>query len=267
MKRIGSDMDLDLDFSNFEKIHCKVSAQPKSRLITISEFLVSLFYVHIYAGGFQGDAIDAGANSGLHTRQLALHTQSNGQRVVAIEPNVTLGKLIRQNCLSEMCKNFEIEKRPLWHNNSRLRFITKNDSQISYAQESRFGKIRGITLDEISRKYSINPIFVKLDTEGNGSRAVASSVEFIRKFRPFMAIECGPWDGAENHLEIFDVLSNMEYSLIDCFGNIFNRENWMMDIPGLYWNRFMIPTEHLTHILPSIQISFHSIWKSFLNEK
>jgi FkbM family methyltransferase len=252
------------NLSNFYDFHKQISLIPKSKLVSVSEFLVSMFYTQVYASGVIGDSIDAGANSGLHTRQLALHTLACNSRVIAIEPNKRMRKVITQNCQSEMCFNFEVENSPLWESNRRLQFKVLDDSQLSFAKPSSFLGKRGITLDQCVQKYSLNLKFLKIDVEGSGTRVLMGSLELLSELKPFIAIECGPWDSEIDFRSVYLRMTEIGYVGVDCGGNLYDEDSWNWAIPNLFWNRFFVPEESIA-ILPSLRNGMQSIWSPFIS--
>lgn len=250
--------------NSFYDFHNQISLIPKSKLVSVSEFVVSMFYTQIYASGVIGDSIDAGANSGLHTRQLALHTLACNSKVIAIEPNKTLKKVIARNCQSEMCFNFEIESSPLWESNQRLQFQVLDDSQLSFAKPSRFLGKRGITIEQCVQKYSLNLKFLKIDVEGSGTKVLMGSLELLKELKPFIAIECGPWDGEKDFLSVYLRMKEIGYVAVDCGGNLYDEDSWNWTIPNLFWNRFFVPEDSIS-ILPSLRNGMQSIWAPLIS--
>jgi hypothetical protein len=104
---------------------------PHTTTLCISEQLVSAFYTTALLGsGISGDAIDGGANHGVHTRQLAFFCDRSGNRVIAAEPNIKLHTHIRESCAGEMLNNCVITDYAIWKENCALNFeICDSDSQ------------------------------------------------------------------------------------------------------------------------------------------
>lgn len=223
----------------------KLRGFSKANWLGVSEDIVNIFYTLAYLhGDCNSDSIDAGAHVGVHTRSLAFLTKKLDCKVVAVEPNLDLHSAIHKQLKAEMLENYELEGSALFTKSGFVEMLFNPlDTQISrIVGESQSG-VKAITLLDLTKKYSINPSFVKLDCEGQDGSIVLNSNLFIDKYRPLFSVEIGPWDGQQLLKDLWRKMSDLEYVAIDGQGCRFNAKRWYNENHNQYWNRFLVPNE------------------------
>lgn len=229
-------------------------------MVSFSELIVSLFYTAIFSDGtITGDAIDAGANHGVHSRPLGLLLAPSGRRVLAIEPNATLIPHIVESCRGEMLTNVLVENAALVTGD--VEFVefenVLSDSQLSRIRSEGFlgvappelaghataiERVAAISLPRACAKWRLDPVFIKMDIEQAEYPILMNEVEFIASKRAFLSIEIGSWSVPEGGMgKLFDLYHERGYVFVDGTGAVYSRERF--GEREQYWNRFMVPRE------------------------
>lgn len=246
-------------------------------IIGFTELIVENFYSLILANKLlAGDAIDAGANAGRHSSRLALLTQSRNKRVVIVEPNEEMHPLIKGGCEAEMCNNFTIISNPVSDKNAEiLEFVIFDDTQISSLKENiapehanikpkRIVSMQTITLDKIVEQHQLQCAFIKLDIEGKDFVVLNAIGSLLQYQRPFIAAEVMPTDAPQgmNFKDLFDTMTQHDYLCVDGFGHVYSPELWSHHYGFMYWNRFFIPAEWASLILPAFRKAVAELWRT-----
>ncbi len=216
----------------------------KSRILAISETIVTAFYTTIFIHCGKGDAIDIGANVGVHTRHLAFLTNPHNGRVLSVEPNEKLHMKITSLLEAEKLNNYLLSDKPVWDRETEMSFFYDvEDPQLSRLNESQGTKRLTTTLDSLVSEFNLNPTFIKIDAEGVDLEILLSSSNLIELFRPAFSVECGPWDSEFSLKNAFNFMRKFGYLMIDGSGREFSIENWTRQNHNQYWNRFLAPEE------------------------
>ena len=217
-----------------------------------------------------GDFIDAGANTGFHTRQLGLLlNDDSNRRVIAIEPNESLIKTIQKNCQAEMLSNFLIENRALHKETLDNAYFFKNntDHQISQLVEPSLPNFKcfddigndkfifnkyayelitlpTITLADLISKHNLNPTFIKLDVEGSEYEIIISSKNIFKKYRPCISIEIAPWTVPPSKMQyLYQYMKSIQYSWYHFSGIKYSEDVFCDDKFVWHYNSYLILNE------------------------
>jgi FkbM family methyltransferase len=236
----------------------------KKKLLTISELIVTMFYTKIYLNGYSGDAIDAGAHAGIHSRHLAFLTSVTNNKVIAVEPNPHIIPFLKKNMETELLFNFQIIENPLWHESKQVSFNIEDDAQLSHVSDINGMNVQSITLSQIFSQNASKISFIKIDVEGAGAQILRGAIDLINKHRPFIAIEIGPWDDVEDFDKLFEEYRKIGYYWVNGLGQIYSKSNWSENYENLYWNRFLVPEEAKNQIR-EFKKAVRPLWKSCAN--
>ena len=92
--------------------------------------------------------------------------------------------------------------------------------------------------------------YIKIDTEGHELSVLRGGRETLRRFRPYISVEWGePTYTLYGHdmFSLFELASEMKYSISDLFGNIVSsREEWSRVSDQSYWDYFLVPSEKIS---------------------
>ena len=185
-------------------------------LATLSEIL-NPKHPHQYVFGptqiAPGDVVlDIGACEG----SFAALVSGRCRRVIAVEPS-------RQMC-QLMCSLFEMRNQPcpliidcfLGSEPSKAYFL--EDRSNPGASRMSFEPIQGSyevpvrTLDEVVETLHEKPTFIKCDAEGAATMIIAGGRNFLRKFRPKLAI--ASYHTSTEYRDLFNALKELGYNLL-----------------------------------------------------
>jgi len=141
------------------------------------------------------NAIDAGANLGLHSIALA-KLAARGAKVYAIEPHPEVFPLTRANCrrfAAVTCIKAAASDRLRTVSMPRLRRGGNAAiATVSDAAAAGCHAVRAVTIDSLGLT---NVGFIKIDTEGHELACLRGAAETIRRDRPTLLVEiCGGHD-------------------------------------------------------------------------
>lgn len=203
-----------------------------------------------------GNAVDGGANAGLHTRGLSDHLV--GGQVIAVEANeVTFRRLeqataTRRNVIRHFVAIQDDPDRatvsfncspshPGRSGTSRL-WDCIAPGQVEFDATTT---VSATTIDKLVEGAGWTRLdFIKLDLEGGEFPALRGAADSLRRFRPLVVTEHSIHASAANGSLIkdyFDWLSSMGYSAIDPSGQPANIGRLFP-----FWYLFLVPTEVLT---------------------
>ncbi len=238
--------------------HSEVSAY--RRKTSVSELVVTAFYLHSMRD-LDRDAIDAGANSGTHTRMIAHRLSAGNGKVLAIEPNTSLHTTIEAQCRNELLENFLIDARavgPVSAQNQEF-VVNLDDSQISslatvrensHNKNGQPAKISRIavnvaSIEDLVDEYKLNPSFLKLDIEGADADVLFASRKFIAETFDSAAVELAPWNCSEDlFIKIHEYYSSNGFIWLDHLGHEITQRSLNKRQDWIWWNRFLLSEEH-----------------------
>lgn len=146
------------------------------------------------------DAIDVGANVGFYTVLMAQHVP--GGRVLAVEPAQEAVRRLRRN----LVLNKIPDSRAIVHEGAvsktggkvRLRTVEGNEEYSTIGELSHLSvagapqttcEVDCATLDELVRRYGLNPGFIKIDAEGAEQWVIEGARETLGVCRPVVLLE------------------------------------------------------------------------------
>lgn len=175
---------------------------------------------HIYAQGFQGTAVDAGAGIGNHTLWLAM---TCGLHVAAFEP-IRYDVIRRQVALNKIEDRVDVHPVALSDDDGVAGHVGKG--RLTPGRESKTRKLvregpgqtpkpGGNVLMRRLDDFDLHDVSVmKIDVEGMESHVLRGGEQTIRRDRPVIFAET--W-GSKEHVEIAGVLESWGYRAGDKF--------------------------------------------------
>ena len=153
----------------------------------------SAIYDYRGLGARPGDIVlDAGANVGLYTRHAL---KQRASRVIAIEPVPPNLECLRRNFRDEIAAGrVVVYPKGIWNREDTLEMHLNPDnaaahSFVTWSPRATLMTLPLTTVDKIVNDLGLAKVdLIKMDIEGAERRALAGSVETIRRFRPRMAI-------------------------------------------------------------------------------
>lgn len=205
----------------------------------------------------QKDVIDVGANIGLYSVLFAKIIERT-KRVLAIEPIPSMIELLKRNITRNMCYKNIIVYEGIAINKEENYTINTIDGLEEY---SSLGKlihpdtydknyksltVSGISVDILVDEYSLNPGFIKIDTEGSEFKVLLGCEYTINTYRPLILSEVSDvflHEQGDSWNAFMSYLHDHNYILL----NAYNLEI----IKGLNTTEiFAIPKEYLNQIRP-----------------
>ena len=167
------------------------------------------------------DAIDVGANIGLHAISMA--RACNPGRVLACEANPVVVPRLESNITLNWLKNVAVVPKAISSKAGLLTLHVPNDavglqawaslrdSRDQYLNDSHTISVSGSTLDELVAEWNLNSVrLIKIDTEGFEPEVLYGGREVIAEHHPVLLFEyTRPW-WAENGHTLREVLSSLE---------------------------------------------------------
>lgn len=121
--------------------------------------------------------VDCGSNIGLFAIQMK--NMYPDSKIICIEPDCSNFCMLQKNL--KPYNNIFLENKGLWNENTKLRTYDKYKTGkwgIVVEEDNDKGKIKGITMDSIMKKYAINHIdLLKIDIETSEKTVFASNYE------------------------------------------------------------------------------------------
>lgn len=177
------------------------------------------------------DVIDVGANIGLFT-VLFSKTIENDNRVLAIEPTQNATKYLEENIRQNNCSekviifNGVAADKPGGYVLNTIAGMEEYSSlgQLTHSdiieKKSNLLAVPGQTIDTLVTKYSIQPGFIKIDTEGAELSVIKGAQQTITNFRPVILSEVSDrllqvQGGSVKKL--FELLHEHDYKLFNAY--------------------------------------------------
>ena len=209
-----------------------------------SELIVKVFFNSFSKFLPAGDAIDLGANFGIHSWNLGKIVKKTNNTLISVEPDQRCYVFLDQVFAKGNFNNVLI-KNPISDESRTIRFYIDPDTQLNRISDDVLNtdsiEVQTITLDEIAKTYS--PKYIKIDVEGQDINAIKGGQTTIKNHRPIISTEWSPSYSLEDRIWYYEFFKNLDYTIIDFLGNEYDRDHWLHDwIP--YWNRFLIPNEY-----------------------
>jgi FkbM family methyltransferase len=112
------------------------------------------------------------------------------------------------------------------------------------------------TLDALDIPFAVD--FIKIDTEGGEIDILRGAVNLVIRDAPIISVEYGPggYDAYGYRPEtLFELATEMGYSIFDLFGNRFaSLEEWKLCVGRFYWDYLLIPDQRIAAIADRINI-------------
>jgi FkbM family methyltransferase len=245
------------------KAHLSYTAFPQHFICQWSELVVQTFFSTFAKNMPAGDAIDLGANVGLHSWVLGTIVRRTNNTVIAVEPDVNNAKILKEYVEDTKWFNMKIITNPVSNFKKNVHFLYAENCQlnkITNEYQPNTVCMESITIDEISQEYC--PKFIKLDVEGEEINAIIGGQDTILKHRPIIATEFGAWGYSQNDIDwYYHFFKNNDYMFLDLFGDEFSEIDFVQNHQR-YWNRFLIPAEY-AHIIPTFKNNLKAIYSLY----
>jgi hypothetical protein len=209
-----------------------------------SELIVKVFFNSFSKFMPVGDAIDLGANLGLHSWNLGLIVKKTNNTLVSVEPDNRCYFFLNQVLSKGNFKNVLISN-PISDESKLVTFCIHMDSQLNKIDEVNLTNnslnVKAVTLDEIANGYA--PKYIKIDVEGQDINAIKGGQFTIQTHRPIISTEWSISYPLEDKIWYYEFFKKLDYTMINFIGDEYDNEHWLHD-QSPYWNRFLIPNEY-----------------------
>jgi len=211
-----------------------------------SETIVKIFFNVFSKNIPYGDAIDLGANYGIHSWNLGNIVKKTGNTLVAVEPDPRCYEFLNDVLDTGNFKSILI-KNPISYAGNISKFRLHPQVQLSKLIEDKLEhkesdiEVQTLSLDTIAAPYI--PKYIKIDVEGQDINAVKGGQNTIITHRPIISTEWSTSYSTGDQIWYYHFFKNLNYKMIDFLGNEYDAEHWMSDWHP-YWNRFLVPAEH-----------------------
>jgi len=163
--------------------------------------------------------IDVGAHFGVFTIKAAKKVGNTG-RVVAIDPNPEILKLLRVNIAASNVDNVTVVPVACTARDEILTFyasplantgessLARENATVPLASAPREYQVRGMALDNIVRELGLKRVdAVKIDVEGAELEVLKGAQRTLEQFHPLIVVEIGPEKEVPFHAKPDDVVS------------------------------------------------------------
>lgn len=230
-----------------------------------------LFNSCINPGDF---VIDAGANVGIYTLNLATSVGENG-KVFSFEPVPDNFQALSQNLqLSGSPKQVHIYNQALWNKKEILEFSLAAEHSTNVGSFTT-GKVQdaikqikcqAIKLDDFIAENNIKHFnALKMDIEGAEKFAIQGSLESIKKFRPIVCMEINRSACEKMGYDPRDLIEpflTLDYKIFFIAGRL-NESQWINDVENIkQGNILLIPKEK--NNIPNLTMTEKEIRKKYL---
>ena len=209
-----------------------------------SELIVKVFFNSFSKFMSVGDAIDLGANLGLHSWNLGLIVKKTNNTLVSVEPDKRCYTFLNQILSKGNFKNVLITN-PVSDESKVVTFYIHKDSQRNRIGDDNLTNesitVQTMTLDAIANGYT--PKYIKIDVEGQDINAIKGGQLTIKTHRPIISTEWNSSYPLEDKIWYYDFFKKLDYTMINFLGNEYDSKHWSHD-QSPYWNRFLIPNEY-----------------------
>jgi FkbM family methyltransferase len=211
-----------------------------------SETIVKIFFNVFSKNIPYGDAIDLGANYGIHSWNLGNIVKKTGNTLIAVEPDPRCYEFL-DIVLNKGDFKSVLIKNPISYTGNVSRFRLNPQVQLSKLIDDEVEddgndiKVQTLSLDTIAAPYI--PKYIKIDIEGQDINAVKGGQTTIKTHRPIISTEWSTLYSTEDQIWYYNFFKNLNYKMIDFLGNEYDGEHWLYQWQP-YWNRFLVPAEH-----------------------
>jgi FkbM family methyltransferase len=228
------------------------------------ESLLEADYVALLSGRADLNIIDIGGHAGRHS--LAIQKTLNPSHLLIFEPlpdrrrSLETMFALRTNVTVYGCalasrrgqSIFVVKKGAPEESGLRQRTFYNDGNN----QDLEYIPIMIETLDNLEIPFAVD--FIKIDTEGGEIDILKGAVNLVRRDAPIISVEYGPggYDAYGYKPEtLFELATEMGYSLFDLFGNRFtSMDEWMSCVARFYWDYLLIPDQRVPAIADRIDI-------------
>jgi FkbM family methyltransferase len=235
---------MTIDIESYVRVH----NMPEHIKWEWSETVVKIFFNCFSKVIPPGDAIDLGANFGIHSWNLGNIIKKTDHTIISVEPDRRCYQFLN-DVFSKGNFKYVLIKNPISDLEKSVKFCFAEDTQLNsidnYSSSDSGAIMHTVTLDNIA--YSYNPKYIKIDVEGQDINVIKGGQQTIKTHRPIISTEYNLNYTIDEKLWYYDFFKDLNYTIIDFLGNEYDREHWLHDFSP-YWNRFLIPSEYQTGI-------------------
>jgi FkbM family methyltransferase len=222
------------------------------------ETLLEANYLTLLSDRANLGIVDIGGHAGRHS--LVMKRQLNPVHLLIFEPLPEQHRKLRT--IFEGQKGVVVYSCALGNATGQSDFVVKKGApgesglrQRSFYNDGRADDLEIIpvsvqTLDAINIPFQIH--FIKIDTEGGEIDILKGAAHLLHRDAPIISVEYGPggYDAyGYQPGSLFDLASEMRYSIFDLFGNRFSsRDEWMACVARFYWDFILIPDRKIPEL-------------------
>ncbi len=208
-----------IQLSNGVRMHVDTTISAERWLMLSGSYHPALGYVlqqQVPAGGY---CIDAGANLGFFTVQLAHWVGPSGQ-VAAFEPNPAMVERIRQNVNANGYAHVDVVPKALHDETGVIQFYVDKDPAKSSLDSTVVRHPANVITaealilgDYLTAAGWTRLDAIKMDIEGNDCRALLAAEASLERFHPFVAFEYKYDTDPTLAANAFDMFARLGYRL------------------------------------------------------
>lgn len=226
------------------------------------EALLEADYIALLSGRDNLGIIDIGGHAGRHA--LAIKRRLSPQHLLIFEPLPEQRRSLEQTFADG--DSVVVYGCALGNYRSQAQFVVKRGApeesglrQRSFYNDGNNSDLDLIEvtverLDDIAIPFAVD--YIKMDTEGGEIDILKGAKNLLQRNRPIISVEYGPggYDAYGYKPEtLFEIASEMGYSIFDLFGNRFTSiDEWRLCVARFYWDYLMIPDQKIPIIADRI---------------
>lgn len=212
-----------------------------------------------------GDALDIGANIGVHSKEIGRLIDQTEHLLVAVEPNPIAYRLLVDNmgspttsnslCLNVVCTGEVCSKVSFFYNPDALELGSLGADYLERFFKNKFTQeqtkeiqVTAYTIDELISYFSLKLKYVKLDVE-SFEFGLLRYQKLLFDQRPVVSFEFNPITYPDSGAAFYNLFIYHNYKVYDCFMNELDQITWSLPAQSPI-DRFAFPVEYdVSHIL------------------
>lgn len=204
------------------------------RILLTKEYEPKIVNLILKSIDFSKDAINIGANIGLYANLLAENLNTD-RKVLAIEPALSAFKLLNNNSKRNNNEEKIIAFNGIATNMNGEYKINVIEGKEEYSSVGALihnsiknekyteQKVKGVTIDYLVNKHSIEPGLIVIDVEGAELNVLRGAIDTLKNYRPIIISEVDDnllSEQNSNSKEVINFLKDLNYEVLDTENNI-----------------------------------------------